>query len=75
MFFFTCLLLFCPTKEQTKAGDGIDLINCKCLAPLFLQLSLFVGRGMFIKVPDKNGLHETMFNFNASAVYNNEPNS
>lgn len=47
----------------TKAGEGIERNNCKCLAPLFRQDSLFVGNGTFISAPFSNGLHEITFIF------------
>jgi hypothetical protein len=45
----------------------------RCFAPLFLQLSLFVGKGIFIKDPLNNGLHETKLIFRFSQVYNKDP--
>ncbi len=69
-----CLFVLWPMREHTKAGDGIDRTNCKCLAPLFLHFSLLFGRGMFIKLPLSNGLQETTLIFKAYAVYSKDPN-
>jgi hypothetical protein len=54
-----CLFLLWPTKVQTKLSLGIDLINWRCFAPLFLHFSLDAGMGMFIRLPFNNGLLET----------------
>ena len=72
-FFFTCLFVLWPIRVHTRAFDGIDLIIWRCLAPLFRQLSLFVGRGMLIKDPLSNGLQETTLILSSSAVSRSDP--
>jgi hypothetical protein len=62
-FFFTCLFFFWPIKVETKAKDGIDRINCKCLAPLLEHFKTLLGRGTFIREPLSNGLFETTLIF------------
>lgn len=59
---------------HTKASVGIDLMNCKCLAPLFLHLSLSAGNGIFIRDPFKIGEQETTLISSYSAVSSNDPN-
>lgn len=51
-----------------KDEDGIDLISCKCFAPLFRQLSLFDGSGILTRLPLNKGLHDTILIFKFSAV-------
>lgn len=74
-FFFTCRLVFWPIKLQTNAGEGMDRIICKCLAPLCRQPTLLAGNGIFIKDPLSKGLEETILILRASAVSNNDPYS
>ena len=73
-FFLTWRWRFCPTNVHTKAFVGIDLMNCKCLAPLFLQRNLSAGKGIFMRDPFKIGEQDTTFISNASAVSNRDPN-
>lgn len=64
----TCLLRFCPTSVVSKEGTGIDLINWRCLAPLFEHFIALPGTGTFIKVPLIKGLQDTILIFNLFAI-------
>jgi len=58
---------------QTKLSLGMDLTNCRCLAPLFLHLSLDAGIGIFMRLPFNKGLFEITLIFKFSAVSRREP--
>ena len=48
-------------------GDGMDLINCKCFAPLYIHFNYYEDKGIFISVPCNNGLDVIIFIFNLFA--------
>lgn len=43
---------------QARDDDGIERISWMCFAPLCLQLNLFVGKGILIRVPLRIGLQD-----------------
>jgi hypothetical protein len=57
---------------QTNALEGIDLINCRCLAPLLLHFKREAGIGILMSVPDNKGLLDTTFIPSYSALSKND---
>ena len=57
---------------QTKALEGMDLINCICFAPLLLHFKRAAGMGILMSVPANKGLLDTTFIPNYSALSKND---